>query len=747
MRAPRHVLARRALRPLSFALHRAQRSALRRPRTVLVAAALVAAAMLAGLARGRMALSVRDTVDADTRASRWLAQMEGDFGGGHPVLLFFSTADPAGRLAREDLAAVRAFVARELARNPEIASATTPWDARRATRVDGRLRLVPVLDGDAPEGLAALAATPFGGILTDRAGRDVAVELVLRDTPHRSFFGRFDPRPVGEILKRARAEVIGARPALTVRLSGAAAFEWYAFVAQDSISVLNVAVLVLLLVLFRLLLGTWRSGVLIVVVVGWAGVAVYGGMALMGMPIDMLSTGLFLMLAVAAIEDFVFVAWEQLAHGAPWRRSFRILLLPGALTSLTTFVGFASLCTADLAIVRRFGLWGAAGAALEWIATFLLLPALLQVAPRLRAFTDRSRTLSPRVADGLVARPLPRWAARAALLLLAAGAWGASHLDFTDSPGVWFSRDHPFSEAAAYSERTRGWLGELHVVFPEDASAREVAAFSRQLAALPGVAQVLDPGAVLASWTGADHLAVFELASEMAPARAGGLTGRGGRMRAAVFLSDVRLAAVARVRDAVIQRFPEGDGFPAGELVSYADFGEIVPRTLLHSLGTCLLLVGLVTALLYRAVGLRGGGWAVLASAFGPAAALTAVWATGLRVNFVTAVFASVLAGLTGDNAVQFACAAQGGSLRAAIARRGGAAALVTLVMALCALTFLGSAFVPPRKLGLLLAGGLVAALVGDVWILRALTVRAEPVEAREAAPGRPLGTVRPRDP
>jgi hypothetical protein len=38
-------------------------------------------------------------------------------------------------------------------------------------------------------------------------------------------------------------------------------------------------------------------------------------------------------------------------------------------------------------------------------------------------------------------------------------------------------------------------------------------------------------------------------------------------------------------------------------------------------------------------------------------------------------------------------------------------------------LTFLGSAFVPPRILGVLLAGGLVAALMGDVWILRSLWV------------------------
>jgi len=733
MRPRPTALARLALRPLSLALHRAHRTALGRPRTALLAAALLGALMAGAATRGRMVLSIRDMLDPDAPAARWLEEMDRTFGAGHSVVLFFSPADPGGRLAREDLAAVREFVARERARNPALAAATTPWDARRAARVNGRLRLVPVLEGDAPEGLGALAATPLGGILTDRAGRDLAVELVLRDSPRPTFLGRFDPRPIGALLERAQAQVGAARPGLAIRLGGVAAFEWYALVAQRRITLLNAVVVALLLVLLRLLLGTWRSGVLLTLVISWAGAVVYGGMALSGMGVDILSAGLFLMLAVAAIEDFLFVSWERLAHGSSWRRAFRVQLLPGALTSLTTFIGFASLCTTDLALVRRFGLWGAIGAALEWVGTFLLLPALLQLAPRWRALVDPARALPHRLAERLVAPHLPRGLARAVLLLLPLAAWGAAHLDFTDSPYAFFPAGHPYRETAAYTERTRGWSGELRVVFPEDASPREVAAASRELAALPGVAQVLDPGTLLAGWTGGDPLALHELAADLAGA-GGGLTGEGGRMRATVLLSDVHLAAVIRIRDAVARRFPEGDGFPAGELVSYADFGAVVPRTLLVSLGTCLFLVGLLVALLYRALGLGWGVAPVLASALGPAAALVAIWATGLHVNAVTAAFASVLTGLTGDNAVQFACAARRGSLRSALARRGGAAALVTLVMALCALTFLGSSFAPPRRLGLLLAGGLVAALVGDVFVLRGLW-GPEPPGTREQGP------------
>ena len=100
-------------------------------------------------------------------------------------------------------------------------------------------------------------------------------------------------------------------------------------------------------------------------------------------------------------------------------------------------------------------------------------------------------------------------------------------------------------------------------------------------------------------------------------------------------------------------------------------------------------------------------------------------------MNFLTCVFASVLVGLAGDNALQYLCAEDVGGRRLLLAegaaRRGGASIQVAVVMSLCALVFLGSAFVASRRLGLLLGLGLMASLVGDLWILRSLLDRRRP--------------------
>ena len=734
----RNALARIALRPLSLALHRAHRLALRRPRTVLLAAALVAVGFGAAATRGRMALSVPDLVGRQARAVRWLDRMQEDFGGGHPLLLAFGSATPGERLSAGALEDVRAFLERTRHEDPEVSSVFTPWDVQRAVRVDGRLVLRPVLQGGDPSGLAELAGGPLGRFLTDRDGGDVAAMITFRDSPRPGLFGRFDPSPVGALLARAAAEVGARHPEVQTIAGDAAAFEWWALRAQARIDQLDVAVVVLLLVACRALLGTWRSGWLLVGTVAWAGLVVYGGLALMGLSVDMLTSGLFLLLAVAAIEDFLFLAWER-AGGTPWRTAFRRLLLPGGLTSLTTFIGFASLCTADLAIVRRFGLWGALGAALEWIATFVVVPAALTLRPSLAAWSRPDRALPHAWVERVARLRLPRGVAWGALLVLPLAGLAAANLRYADSASAFFAPNHPFRQAAEVIRRTRGWEGAVHVVFPGDASPGEVARASRRLERLPGVAQVLDPAAVLDWTTGGEALARYELAGELERLSSGGLWGREGRLRSVVFLSSTDVATVLSVRDAVLAAFPEGDGFPAGELVAYAEFAEVVPVTLMRSLGTCLAAVAAVLWLLYRAVGLGGGGRAVMASALGPAVALCALWASGLPVTFVTAVFASVAVGLTGDNAVQFACAASGRSLRLGLARRAGAAALVSAVMAACALLFLGSVFAPPRGLGALLAIGLLSAFAGDTWVLGALwggspSARGAPV-ASGAAP------------
>jgi hypothetical protein len=724
MARPRLPPSRRAYRALALALHRLHRGALRRPGTALAVAALAAALAMAGLPRGRLHLSIREMADPALPSTAWSAAEERSFGADRQLQLVFAPRPPRERLDAADLEAIRGWLAAERRRNPAILRLVSPFDVPRAARIDGRLRLVPMLAEATPEALGALARGPWGGLLTDAAGRDLVADVALAPTPGGSRYGRFDPGVVAGIERRCRAELLAERPGVELLLTGAAAFDHAALDGIRRFRLLNVLVIALLLGSLRAFFGTWRCGLLLGGVVGFAGLLVYGAMAWAGVAVDLLSTGLFLMLSVASVEDFVFLSHERLVHGAPWRGAFRRLLVPGFLTSLTTVIGFGSLGVSDLAMVRAFGLWGAAGAAVEWAATFLVLPALLQLAPGLREWTAPARAIGAgRWTRLATLRVRPAAAAAALLVVLAGGAFAARHLEYGDAPANMFPEGHPFRRALAYAKATRGWVGQVGVVFPDDAAMSDVERIAEVLRRDPVVDRVVDPASLLRAVIGGDPLALYELAGERGALEraSGALRAPDGRLRASVFLREADLHTVIGLRDRIAALFPDGDGFPSGDLITYADVGGAVPRTLMASLLTCLALVGAVIGWLFHALGRRGGLRAVAASFWGPAVTLVAMALLRLPVNFVSVSFASVLVGLTGDNAVQFACAASRGPLAGGIDRRAGAAVLVVAVMGLCALTFVGSAFLPPRRLGLLLAGGLVAALLGDVLLLRGL--------------------------
>lgn len=90
-------------------------------------------------------------------------------------------------------------------------------------------------------------------------------------------------------------------------------------------------------------------------------------------------------------------------------------------------------------------------------------------------------------------------------------------------------------------------------------------------------------------------------------------------------------------------------------------------------------------------------------------------------MDFLKCIFASVLVGLTGDNAIQYLFASGRRPLTEGIHRRGAASILTNFFMAGTAMMYLASYFDPPKVFGVIMASGLIAALIGDLWLLSGL--------------------------
>src|SRR5262245_5654392 len=376
-----------------------------------------------------------------------------------------------------------------------------------------------------------------------------------------------------------------------------------------------------------------------------------------------------------------------------------------------------------MAVVSRLGLWAGIGAALEWVVTFLVLPACLVRFPSWRRWAAPSRAWTPRWMDSLVRWSCPRGVAIAALLVFALGFHGALNLERNDSVPRLFDPGHPYRQGFEYLDRARGFEGFVHVVLPlADDRSRNGAVLER-LSAVPGVTRVLDPYAVMDAGLGVSDLVPSEI-EELNPAAMAGLRGSfspDGQARGIVYLRRIDSDSLRRTLRDIAEVCAEAGGTVAGDLVTYSEFHDRVPATLYSSLSVCLVLVAIVLCTLMALLRV-GGAWAVLASSFwGVAVMMTALWWARVPLSFLTCGCASVLVGLTGDNIIQYLFARPKGRLDAGIHARGGASIQVSLLMALASLLFAGSAFLPSRRLGLLLSAGFLVTLAGDLWLLKAL--------------------------
>ena len=110
----------------------------------------------------------------------------------------------------------------------------------------------------------------------------------------------------------------------------------------------------------------------------------------------------------------------------------------------------------------------------------------------------------------------------------------------------------------------------------------------------------------------------------------------------------------------------------------------------------------------------------ILSSFWGPHFMIFLIYVFQVKINFVTCVFASVLVGMTGDNAIQYILGGKRDILNG-IKLHGEASWFQAILMGTISLFFLASPFVPNRTLGVLLTFGFILSVVGDVGILRGL--------------------------
>ncbi|MGZ6458140.1 MAG: hypothetical protein ACXWQX_03845 [Bdellovibrio sp.] len=567
--------------------------------------------------------------------------------------------------------------------------------------------------------------SPLGFSLLGKNSDDWMVQIDLKDAEDGGRFGSFNPLIVEEIQKSFLNEMNKQRIDLQYSWIGTADFQYFFYIGLKRVNVLNIILLVLFILLFRFFFGTWRSGVIYCFSIFITGIISYGLMGWFGVPIDILSKNLFLMIAVAALEDFVYLSAKTYELKGRWRRAWCAILMPGFLTSLTTILGFLSLGISDLQIIRRFGFWSAVGSLVEWSVVFVMLPAIFKIFPWWSQFTDKSLARGYEIFNHAKLLKIPRMLSYGLLLIFPFVPMSFNNLNVKDIPLEMFEKDHSFKKGVLDIKKRNGWESQISLVFKFGTDEAEIHKIVEKISQLPGVVKIMGSAELFSYFTKDIHppeiksLIFSELKS--ASFMENWISARGNQ-RYNLFLEEGDTESINNLGKSISKICEDKGCFISGVPVVYSEFAKKIPETLLNSFSLSIFLVGFILIWLSYCCGYFSQvHWILLSSFWGPSLMFLLISIFSIKVNFLTCIFASVLVGLTGDNAIQFLIAAKGKSFEKGIMGGGGAALVSGFLMASGSLVFLGSYFIPPRIFGVLLMAGFLASTLGDYWLLQAL--------------------------
>jgi hypothetical protein len=305
----------------------------------------------------------------------------------------------------------------------------------------------------------------------------------------------------------------------------------------------------------------------------------------------------------------------------------------------------------------------------------------------------------------------------------------ASKLNINDSPENVFQDDHPISKTLNFYQSTRGWSATVDLLFHKNVSADFTRNVIQELGSNSNIKQITNhievqdyflspvkdtPSLKPVIQTSIENSNLYrKLSSD-------------DYYRSILHLKKYAVTDLLTLEKKITSLCPTRQCFLAGDYYSYSEFATRIPNTLLKSLALSLFLVLVVLIGLYIVLtskqerSFRTLSTIILSSMWGPAVVLLGVSLFQIEVNYVTCVFASVLVGLAGDNAVQYIFAGTH-NLQEGIAKRSRATVQLAVLTVLLPLCFLFAYFNPTQVLGILFSLGAIAGLVGDLWILKGL--------------------------
>ncbi len=456
-----------------------------RPKLVLSAAALSAAGL------GLCALTlVRDTspdafIPPGHPALIRKQQIEESFGLVEPIAVGVIRDAPGGVFHPDSLKLIRDLT-EAIQRLPQVESGdvlslATEWGVYFRNGEPGFERLMQDVPGTAAE-IDALRRDVLGYELYRGT-------LVAADGSAACVLVRPHSEKQADEVYRALQALIGRQPAGGHQLvvgGEAAARAYMGTAVSDDALRMNFICPVVMAGLIALTYRTLRATLLPLSVIGGAALLTFGLMALSGVPVYIVTNGIFVVIMALGVADAMHLIGQYYEEQFELRGRSRealivdtctLLWYPVLVTSLTDMVGFFSLyVTGVIPPLRYFGLFACLGSLGALLFTYSVVPAGLAILP-LKSCQVVANSLN-RGGAGPGADFIGSWVGRVsgfsfrrwpAVLVLSAvvagvAAWGSSKMIVNDSRLLSFKEHHPLVQAAQVLNARFDGTSHLNIV-------------------------------------------------------------------------------------------------------------------------------------------------------------------------------------------------------------------------------------------------------------------------------------------
>lgn len=502
---------------------------------------------------------------------------------------------------------------------------------------------------------------------------------------------------------------------------GPSVFQYYVNEILKKDSALHILTIIFFLLFFRFFFGSWRTGIYYLFTVIATLICLAGFMSALGLPIDILTNSLFLITAIAGTADYIFICWGM-SRGLTLKDSTLRYCRAGFFTTLTTAVGFFSLCISDLHTIQRFGLTAAIGALLEWFFTFMALPAFLRVLKFDSEFVLKKADASIfKKVQSLNDWTPARWLTIGFSLFVFTGPLLFFQLKFEENPSKNFPQSHHVKKSLQQFNNAMGWQNTVFIQLPSTTADSLVTECLREVAKSPAVHSIDNPIEI-------ENYFLKNLEPLRRDSVKWELTEFGllknyisrDSIRALAFLKSNSPSDISELHTITKKSCPS-ETFVVGQSDVYREASDVLSRTLSESFLVSLIIVIFIIFYLQTRLGNRHYFVLPLSLLGGPLFLISGMAILDISISPFNSMFLAILVGITGDNAIQYLFVNDAGNLDEGVEENGPASILIGFITVISSLFFLFQTLIPMKILGLLFSVGFLINLFGDLWILKGL--------------------------